>query len=624
VACKLSDWVFSNLKWKLVEHRDSTETLAAKEADCLEFSQLYIAMARTLGLPARLVTGLAWSGGSFIGHAWVEVFAGEWVELDPTFGTYCVDAFHVRETSGQLLTLGALNALQIEVLEALRDIPESQKDARALIGDLCPELHDNGKKSVILSALDPALLVSEHLAPLSWADLSHDQRSIFLSAYQTVIAELTSFDKDAEFRILAVEEHGDRAKGYVMQNSEHLLILQLRKHNGLWNLVELVQSDAANHLVAETLQPYLDVIRSGISPTAGKAAGRRYSPYTQVLLKVSADPAGAVSLADQVLLKQPGLNSVAVLKALALARLEKRAESVAVLESICQKEPHPAALLQLARLHQLEEPDWEQAAEMYRQYGEAVTVDPRPHSARAYLFDSHEKPAEAETEYREAIKRDPNNWGLSLNLVEFLAKAGRYREAASEIDRGADDESRKQRFEDVLIRLYQDPETADGFAAVEAARLVGNATANLHLSRIRLFAGKAKEALAPAREAVKLSPDDAFAHVTLAEVLRKLGKTEEARKSCEQSLKIDPEDPSAHYEMACILAKLGKKREALDSLKKALEGDDDLGYDVPEEEDLKSLADVPEFKELMKPYAEELTDESAEPQEQATPATAPL
>ncbi|MGH9966323.1 MAG: transglutaminase domain-containing protein, partial [Pyrinomonadaceae bacterium] len=104
VARKLSEWTHTNLEWKFVASADAGKTLATREADCSEFSQLYVAMARSLGLPARIVSGLAYGGTSFGGHAWVEVWVGRWIELDPTWGTDFVDATHIRNDSSALLT----------------------------------------------------------------------------------------------------------------------------------------------------------------------------------------------------------------------------------------------------------------------------------------------------------------------------------------------------------------------------------------------------------------------------------------------------------------------------------------------------------------------------------------
>src|ERR1051325_226500 len=132
VAQKLADWTHENLEWKSVANADPAQTLATREADCSEFSALFVAMARSLGLPARIVSGLAYSGDSFGGHAWVEVWAGRWIELDPTWGTHFVDATHIRNTSSSLVTSAALNLLDFEVLEARRSVTDYQKTARAL------------------------------------------------------------------------------------------------------------------------------------------------------------------------------------------------------------------------------------------------------------------------------------------------------------------------------------------------------------------------------------------------------------------------------------------------------------------------------------------------------------
>ncbi|HWC77555.1 MAG TPA: tetratricopeptide repeat protein, partial [Blastocatellia bacterium] len=57
-------------------------------------------------------------------------------------------------------------------------------------------------------------------------------------------------------------------------------------------------------------------------------------------------------------------------------------------------------------------------------------------------------------------------------------------------------------------------------------------------------------------------------------------------------------DGEAHFNRACALARLGRKTAALAALKQALELDEDLAETFTEEEDLKSLAAMPEFKKL--------------------------
>jgi transglutaminase-like putative cysteine protease len=41
-------------------------------------------------------------GGTFYYHAWPEVWLGDWVAVDPTFGQFPADAAHLRLTVGGL------------------------------------------------------------------------------------------------------------------------------------------------------------------------------------------------------------------------------------------------------------------------------------------------------------------------------------------------------------------------------------------------------------------------------------------------------------------------------------------------------------------------------------------
>jgi len=55
--------------------------------DCGEFTFLFVAWCRAVGIPARVVLG-TWVGGRMRAHAWAELFADEvgWVPVDPSMG----------------------------------------------------------------------------------------------------------------------------------------------------------------------------------------------------------------------------------------------------------------------------------------------------------------------------------------------------------------------------------------------------------------------------------------------------------------------------------------------------------------------------------------------------------
>ena len=84
------------------------EVLRTKVGDCNEHTVLYVAMARALGLPARIAVGLVYLRGAFYYHAWPEVYVAEpdgrgmWLPVDPTLNQFPADPTHVRLARGGL------------------------------------------------------------------------------------------------------------------------------------------------------------------------------------------------------------------------------------------------------------------------------------------------------------------------------------------------------------------------------------------------------------------------------------------------------------------------------------------------------------------------------------------
>ena len=123
-ALRVHDWVFNNIEKKnTLSMPSALEVLRTREGDCNEHSVLFAALARAAGVPARIAIGLAWSEAlsAFGYHAWVEVYAGRWIPMDPTFGQPTVDATHLKLFDGSLeewpRLLGYVGNLKIEVLE---------------------------------------------------------------------------------------------------------------------------------------------------------------------------------------------------------------------------------------------------------------------------------------------------------------------------------------------------------------------------------------------------------------------------------------------------------------------------------------------------------------------------
>jgi hypothetical protein len=94
-ARQLLDWIVENVTYETqATPRGALLTFQTKIGDCDDFSSLYIAMARAVGIPAKAVSGNAYLsiyslGGaqaniSAVGHAWVLIYLPDygWVPAD--------------------------------------------------------------------------------------------------------------------------------------------------------------------------------------------------------------------------------------------------------------------------------------------------------------------------------------------------------------------------------------------------------------------------------------------------------------------------------------------------------------------------------------------------------------
>jgi transglutaminase-like putative cysteine protease len=125
VAERLNRWVYDSLAKEVTfSVPNALQVLRTRRGDCNEHTQLYVALARATGLPARTATGLAYVRGKFYYHAWPEVWLGEWVPVDPTFGQFPADAAHLRFVVGGLAQqaelLRLIGNLQIQTVDGRR------------------------------------------------------------------------------------------------------------------------------------------------------------------------------------------------------------------------------------------------------------------------------------------------------------------------------------------------------------------------------------------------------------------------------------------------------------------------------------------------------------------------
>ncbi len=137
VVKKFYDWVSTNIRYQLQsEEKGALWALENMRGDCSEYADLFIALCRAYGIPARKIIGWAFSDlvgnlspGShryinYSAHAWVEVYFEQygWMILDPTWGSSGyyyfgrVDPFHLITIIGENVSTTDFNATEFSFM----------------------------------------------------------------------------------------------------------------------------------------------------------------------------------------------------------------------------------------------------------------------------------------------------------------------------------------------------------------------------------------------------------------------------------------------------------------------------------------------------------------------------
>lgn len=108
IAFDFANWVTTNIEYSL----DSSTAEVSEKASwvlenrkgvCDELTSLYIALLRSQGIPARYVSGIAYTNSDLFSepwgfHGWAQVYFPDygWIDFDPTYGQYgFVDLSHI-------------------------------------------------------------------------------------------------------------------------------------------------------------------------------------------------------------------------------------------------------------------------------------------------------------------------------------------------------------------------------------------------------------------------------------------------------------------------------------------------------------------------------------------------
>ncbi len=113
VAFNVAHWVDEHVKYDLTTLTKETSQKASwvldhREGVCDEMTSLFVAMMRSLGVPARFVSGISYTTSDLFSepwqpHGWAEAYFPSigWVPFDITFGEYgYIDVTHIKLRDG--------------------------------------------------------------------------------------------------------------------------------------------------------------------------------------------------------------------------------------------------------------------------------------------------------------------------------------------------------------------------------------------------------------------------------------------------------------------------------------------------------------------------------------------
>ncbi|APW58698.1 tetratricopeptide repeat protein [Paludisphaera borealis] len=227
---------------------------------------------------------------------------------------------------------------------------------------------------------------------------------------------------------------------------------------------------------------------------------------------------------------EPGLERV---HALVLARMGRFGEAEPILARELNEHPDDAAVLEALALVYLKTYRLRDAEKLIARWMRA-----QPDAARPYVWRAEidrriqvDTSIDLETDYREALRRDPGLEAARLGLAELLRRAHRGAEAAAEYE--------------IYLKARPDDPTALAGAGQNAVDL-----------------GRIDEGLKLADAALAVDPQNVTALRARAAAELSRGDPESALKRLDRCLKINPFDSEALYTRSLVRARLGQADEA--------------------------------------------------------------
>jgi adenylate cyclase len=196
------------------------------------------------------------------------------------------------------------------------------------------------------------------------------------------------------------------------------------------------------------------------------------------------------------------------------------------------------------------------------------------HSSRGYILSLDKKYDEAEREFEEAIRLNPNSYDAYYHYARACFARGQIQRSADLFYKAAD--VNREDFQSMLL-------------LAQSLRILGKDQTKEIL----------KEGINRAKKQLELNPADKRALSLTAGSLYDNGEREEAFKWMNKALNLYPEDIGVLINAACLFAKDGNKEEALQLLEKVFGKGFGKKDWIENDPDYDSLRDEPRFQILL-------------------------
>ena len=181
------------------------------------------------------------------------------------------------------------------------------------------------------------------------------------------------------------------------------------------------------------------------------------------------------------------------------------------------------------------------------------------------IFLMEDEAGQAEKEYRDVLKQNPNSNIDHNKLGNALMQQGDVQEAAAELKEAIrlnSSDAVSHADLGLIFRAEQDPSSA--IAEFREALRIDPEYVDAHnyLGITLASQGQIPEALAEFQEIIRIRPDSALGYFNAATALADLEKDDEAAKALREAVRLNPNHYNAHYNLGEMLRLLGELEES--------------------------------------------------------------